>query len=80
MPDEDLGSGSQFAKHQEAARVIQQGGSRGDFRFTKLKALQVAMAHYASCKEGGGSYIGAYFNAVSDTAAGYASRGLNGVE
>jgi len=38
------------------------------------------MVHYASCKEGGGSYIGAYFNAVSDTAAGYASRGLNGVE
>ena len=76
MPNEDLGSGSQFANHQEA-RVIRQGLVVGMF---ELDALQVALAHYASCKEGGGSYIGAYFNAVSDTAAGYASRGLNGVE
>ncbi|CAL1142019.1 unnamed protein product [Cladocopium goreaui] len=49
LPEDDLGSGSQFAVHQEAA-----------------------LMHYSRCKEGAGSYMGMYFNGISESAAGYA--------
>ena len=33
---------------------------------------QVALMHYSRCREGGGSYMGMYFNGISESAAGYA--------
>lgn len=43
--------------------------------------VQAALGHYSTCKEGGGSYVGVYFNAVGEedpAGAGYARRGNRG--
>ena len=51
---------------------------RSSWRLSKTEVRatrQVALWHYRKCKSGHGMYIGVYFNAIAEDAAGYEPAG-----